>query len=204
MSQIAEHTQALRALVPIAPGSEEMEAITLIDILIRAGFHVTTASCADDGALVMKGSRQIGLVADCALVEVADAQFDVIALPGGKPGAIQMSKHTLLLEMLRQQKYEGRLVAAICAAPALVLAQHQLYPDALMTCHPDFTDYIPPHNYRVKRVVQDINHKLITSQGPGTALEFAMEIVTHFVGKEAAWKIAEPMVPLPNLNYHQF
>lgn len=195
--------QQIHALVAIAPGSEEMEAITTIDILIRAGFQVTTASCADDGALSMKGSRGISLVADCPLIDVADHSFDVIVLPGGKQGARHMSRHTLLIEMLRQQSYESKLIAAICAAPALVLAKHSLYPKALMTCHPDFTDEIPK-NYRIKRVVQDINHTLITSQGPGTAFEFAMEIVTYFLGKEKAWEIAEPMVPLPNLNYHQF
>lgn len=192
------------ALVPLAPGSEEMEAITIIDILIRAGFEVTTASTADDGALVMKGSRNIGLVADCKLVDVADKTFDVIALPGGKPGAEHFANHTLLLEMLRQHSYESRLMAAICASPAIVLAENGFYPNALMTCHPDFVSLIPSEMYRVKRVVKDVNHNLITSQGPGTALEFAMEIVTHFVGKEDAWKIAEPMVTLPNLNYHQF
>ena len=76
--------------------------------------------------------------------------------------------------------YEGKLVAAICAAPALVLQHHQLYPSALMTCHPSFQTHVPESNWRVRRVVKDINHNLITSQGPGTALEFAMEIVIHY------------------------
>ncbi|CAM3512823.1 Chaperone protein YajL [Vibrio aerogenes CECT 7868] len=192
-----------KILVPVAPGSEEMEAVTIIDIMIRAGYDVTVASADFSGRLTFKASRGVTLTADCLLVDIADEEFDAIILPGGLEGSEIFKDSTVLIEMLKQQQYDGRLVAAICAAPALVLQHHQLYPKAIMTCHPSFKDTIPHAQWREKRVTYDKNHKLITSQGPGTALEFAMEIVIYFSGKAHAWKIAEPMVTAPNLNYHQ-
>ncbi|MDG3087363.1 DJ-1/PfpI family protein [Vibrio hannami] len=192
-----------KVLVPIAPGTEEMEAITIIDILVRAGYDVTTASADFDGNLTMKASRGVTLTADCKLVDVADEEFDVIALPGGVAGSEVFRDSTLLVEMVKQQKYDGRWMAAICAAPALVLQTHNIYPGALMTCHPSFQEHIPEKLWRVKRVTTDINNKLITSQGPGSALELAMEIIIRLSGKEHAWKVAEPMVTLPNLHYNE-
>ncbi|MGF1774480.1 DJ-1 family glyoxalase III [Vibrio maritimus] len=192
-----------KVLVPIAPGTEEMEAITIIDIMVRAGFDVTVASADFDGALTMKASRGVTLTADCKLVDIADDEFDVIALPGGVGGSEVFRDSTLLVEMVRQHKYDGKLLAAICAAPALVLQHHQLYPDALMTCHPSFKSHISENRWRDKRVTMDINHNLITSQGPGTALEFAIEIIIALCGKEKAWEVAEPMVTNPTLHYHK-
>jgi len=190
-----------KVLVPIAPGTEELEAVTIIDILVRAGYQVTVASVDFDGALSMRASRGVLLTADCKLVDIADDEFDIIALPGGVKGSEIFSDSTLLVEMIKQQKYDNRWIAAICAAPALVLQKHQIYPNALMTCHPSFQNHIPQDKWREKRVTIDIKNKLITSQGPGSALEFAMEIIIQLSGKAHAWSVAEPMVPLPNLHY---
>ncbi len=192
-----------KILVPIAAGSEEMEAVTIIDMMVRAGYDVVVASADFDGKLTLKASRGVTLTADCTLVDIADDEFDAIVLPGGVGGAETFRDSTVLIEMLRQQMYDGKLIAAICAAPALVLQHHQLYPNALMTGHPSFRDAIPSLLWRDKRVTIDINHNLITSQGPGTALEFAMEIIIHFSGKAHAWSVAEPMVTLPTLHYHK-
>jgi len=189
-----------KILVPIASGTEEMEAVTLIDIMVRAGYDVTIASVDPEGALTMKASRGIVLTADCRLVEVADEERYRQIILWGKEA---FRDSTLLCEMLKQHKYDARWMAAICASPALVLHAHNMYPKAIMTCHPSFEDKIPKEQWRVKRVVTDINHKLITSQGPGSALEFAMEIVIQLSGKPHAWSVAEPMVTLPNLHYHE-
>lgn len=195
---------SVKILVPIAPGTEEMEAVTIIDMMVRAGYDVTVASAAFDGALTMKASRGVTLTADCKLVDIADDEFDVITLPGGVGGAEVLRDSTVMIEILKQHIYEGKLVAAICAAPALVLQHHDLFPQALMTCHPSFQSHIPESNWRSKRVTIDLNHNLITSQGPGTALEFAMEIIIKLSGKKHAWSIAEPMVTIPTLHYHKF
>lgn len=193
-----------KVLVPIAPGTEEMEAVTIIDMMVRAGYETVVASADFDGNLTMKASRGVTLTAQCKLVDIADDEFDAIILPGGVVGAETFRDSTVLVEIVRQQVYEGKLVAAICAAPALVLAHHNLYPNALMTCHPSFQDHIPASNWRVKRVTYDVNHNLLTSQGPGTALEFAMEIIINLSGKEHAWTVAEPMVTIPTLHYDKF
>ncbi|EFP95497.1 DJ-1 family glyoxalase III [Vibrio caribbeanicus] len=192
-----------KVLVPIASGTEEMEAITVIDMMRRAGYEVVVASADFDGALSMKASRGVLLTADCQLIDIADDEFDAIILPGGIEGCKVFQHSIILVEIVRQQMFEGKLVAAICAAPALVLTHHNLYPNALMTCHPSLSTHIDPKNWRVKRVTFDINHNLLTSQGPGTALEFAMEIIIQLSGKKKAWEVAEPMVTIPTLQYHK-
>ncbi|MDN3681394.1 DJ-1/PfpI family protein [Vibrio tapetis subsp. quintayensis] len=192
-----------KILVPIAEGSEEMEAVTIIDIMVRAGYEVTVASADPEGKLTMKASRGVTLTADCRLIDIADQEFDAILLPGGVGGSEAFRDSTVLIEMIKQHMYESRLMGAICAAPALVLQHNQLYTKALMTCHPAFQEQIPEELRRVKRVVYDITHNLMTSQGPGTALEFAMEIVIQLSGKPHAWSIAEPMVTQPTLHYHE-
>ena len=192
-----------KILVCLAPGTEELEAITVIDILERAKFDVTIASTAFDGALTMKAAQRVILTADVKLVDVADEEFDCIVLPGGLKGSENFRDSTLLIELLKQQKDDGKWVAAICAAPAIVLQHHNIYPTALMTCYPALMHHIPEQNRRVKRVFTDVLNNLITSQGPGSALEFAMEIVTQFGGKELTTQLAADLVTLPTLNYHQ-
>ena len=192
-----------KVLIPIASGTEEMEAVTIIDRMVRAGYQVVVASADFNGQLTMKASRGVVLTADCKLVDVADDEFDAVILPGGIKGSEIFRDSTVLVEIVRQQMYEGKLVAAICAAPAFVLLHHNLYPQALMTCHPSFQDQIEEKYRRVKRVTYDINHNLLTSQGPGTALEFAMEIIINLSGKAHAWTVAEPMVTIPTLQYHK-
>ncbi len=192
-----------RILVPIASGVEEMEAVTIIDIMVRAGYKVIVATADFDGSLTMQASRGVTLTADYRLIDVADDEFDAVVLPGGLGAAETFRDSTLLVEVLKQQKFDGKLVAAICASPAIVLQHHNLYPNAIMTGYPGMKEQIPTGQWRQKRVTYDVNNNLLTSQGPGTALEFAMEIVILLSGKEHAWKVAEPMVTMPALNYQQ-
>ena len=140
-----------KILVPLAPGVEDMEAITIIDIMVRAGYSVIVASADSDGYLTMKASRGVTLTADYRLIDVADDEFDAVVLPGGVEGAENFRDSTLLLEVVKQQSFDGKLVAAICASPALVLQHHNLYPQALMTCHPSFQDRIPEALWRQKQ-----------------------------------------------------
>ncbi|GHA46857.1 protein deglycase YajL [Photobacterium aphoticum] len=193
-------SSTIKVAVCIAPGTEEMEAINTIDILLRAGFDVTIASVASDGALIMEGSRGIKLVADVPLVNVADEPFDCVVLPGGLAGSECFRDSPLLVEFVNQHKYDGKLVAAICAAPAVVLEHHQMYPQAIMTAHPAFHDHIPAERLRTKRVVYDVNGNLLTSQGPGTSQEFALAIIIQLAGKAKAAEVAEPMVVWPNMH----
>ncbi|MFA3777753.1 protein deglycase YajL [Yersinia sp. 1652 StPb PI] len=193
---------SVSALVCLAPGSEETEAVTTIDVLVRAGIEVTTASVASDGALEIVCSRGVRLLADTRLVDVADQKFDVVVLPGGIKGAECFRDSPLLVATVRQTHNEGRLVAAICAAPALVLEHHNLFPVGNMTGFPALKDKIDATKWMDQRVVYDRRVNLVTSQGPGTSIDFALKIVFLLLGREKAEEIAWQLVLPPGIyNY---
>ena len=180
---------AKTALVPIADGTEELEAVTIIDILRRAEVDVTVASV---GSLQIKASRQVNLVADCQIAECTQNQHDCIALPGGLPGAEHLRDCPELITMLKAQKQSPRIYAAICASPAVALAPHGLLDDKKATCYPSAADQLPDQSQTQKTVVVDGN--CITSQGPGTAIEFALELVSQLCGKAKADQVASGML----------
>lgn len=192
-------------LVCLAPGSEETEAVTTIDLLVRAGLQVTTASVAGDGALTLTCSRGVKLLADVALVQVADEPFDAIVLPGGIKGAECFRDSPLLIEKLRQMHLAGKLIAAICAAPALVLIHHDLFPVGNMTGFPGLKDRIPADKWMDKRAYYDDRVNLLTSQGPGTSIDFALKIIDLLLGKEKAAEVAAQLViPAGIYNYQEW
>ncbi|NCH42786.1 protein deglycase YajL [Cronobacter sakazakii] len=182
------------ALVCLAPGTEETEAVTTIDLLVRGGIIVTTASVASDGNLTITCSRGVRLLVDAPLVEVADGDFDVIVLPGGLKGAEAFRDSPLLVETVRQFHLSGRIVAAICAAAGTVLVPHELFPIGNMTGFPALKETIPDDQWQDKRVVWDPRVNLLTSQGPGTAIDFALKIIDLLVGREKAHEVAGQLV----------
>lgn len=195
---------SVSALVCLAPGSEETEAVTTIDILVRAGIQVTTASVASNGALEIVCSRGVRLLADARLVDIADEKFDVVVLPGGVKGAECFRDSPLLVATVQQTHNEGRLVAAICAAPALVLEHHNLFPVGNMTGFPGLKDKIAATKWMDQRVVYDRRVNLVTSQGPGTSIDFALKIVFLLLGREKAEEIAWQLVLPPGIyNYRE-
>lgn len=195
---------SVSALVCLAPGSEETEAVTTIDILVRAGINVTTASVASDGALEIVCSRGVRLLADTRLVDVADQKFDVVVLPGGIKGAECFRDSPLLVATVEQTHKEGRLVAAICASPALVLEHHKLFPVGNMTGFSGIKRQIDSTKWMDQRVVYDRRVNLVTSQGPGTSIDFALKIVFLLLGREKAEEIAWQLVLPPGIyNYRE-
>ena len=183
-----------QALVVIAPGCEELEAVASIDVLVRGGVKVTVASVCPQGRLQVTASRGIKLVADVLLEEVAQQQFDLILLPGGLPGAEYLRDTPLLIDMLKAQQARGGWRAAICATPAVVLAHHDLIGSAQVTGYPGTEEKLPASGYRNDGVVVDEAQRLITSQGPGTAVAFALAAVRMLEGKTIADKVAVGMV----------
>jgi len=177
-----------KVLVPIADGTEEIEAVSIIDTLRRAGASVTVASV---DQLQVTASRGVKLVADRLIGQCADT-YDLIVLPGGMPGAEHLRDSTKLTALLARQKNEGRLYGAICAAPAVVLQHHDLLDGRLATCHPNFTHLLENTEAVESRVVVD--ETCITSRGPGTALEFALKLVELLLGPEKAEEVAQPML----------
>jgi 4-methyl-5(b-hydroxyethyl)-thiazole monophosphate biosynthesis len=192
------------ALVCLAPGSEETEAVTTIDLLVRAGIAVTTASVASDGALAVTCSRGVKLLADAPLVQVADGDYDVIVLPGGLKGAEVFRDSPLLVETVRQFHLSGRIVAAICAVPGTVLIPHEIFPIGNMTGYPGLKETIPEEHWQDKRVVWDPRVNLVTSQGPGTSIDFALKIISLLVGREKAHEVASQLVIAAGIyNYYE-
>ena len=199
------------ALVCLAPGSEETEAVTTIDLLVRGGIKVTTASVASDGNLAITCSRGVKMLADAPLVEVADGEYDVIVLPGGIKGAECFRDSTLLVETVKQFHRSGRIVAAICAAAGTVLVPHVIFPIGNMTGFPGLKDTIPTlkdkipaEQWQDKRVVWDARVKLLTSQGPGTAIDFGLKIIDLLVGREKAHEVASQLVMAAGIyNYYE-
>ncbi len=176
-------------LVPIADGSEELEAVCIIDVLRRAGATVTVASV---GNMQITASRGVKLVADKLIADCMDTKYDLIVLPGGIPGADNLRDSKELEHLLKSQQQEGRLYAAICASPAVVLQPHGLLSSRRATCHPFFVDQIEANDAIESRVVVD--DTCITSRGPGTALEFALKLVEILYSKKKADEVAAPMV----------
>ncbi|KAK9199044.1 hypothetical protein WN944_014231 [Citrus x changshan-huyou] len=174
-------------LVPIANGSEEMEAVIIIDILRRAKANVVVASVEDK--LEILASRQVKLVADMLIDEAAKLSYDLIVLPGGLGGAQAFAKSEKLVNMLKKQKESNRPYGAICASPALVLEPHGLLKGKKATAFPAMCNKLSDQSEIENRVVVDGN--LITSRGPGTSMEFALAIVEKFFGRNKALELAK-------------
>jgi 4-methyl-5(b-hydroxyethyl)-thiazole monophosphate biosynthesis len=181
-----------RVLVPIADGTEEMEAITIIDVLRRAGAEVTIASVGD---LQVTASRGVTIVADTTIDTCRDAVFDLIALPGGIPGAEHLRDSVILTDLLARQRTQARWYAAICAAPAVVLAHHGLLGPERATCHPSFRDQLPDDSLANLPVV--VAGRCVTSQGAGTALAFALQLVELLFDRVTADTVATGMAAAP-------
>ncbi|MBW2568870.1 MAG: DJ-1/PfpI family protein [Deltaproteobacteria bacterium] len=178
-----------KVLVPIADGIEEIEAACIIDVLRRAGASVTVASV---DKLHVVAAHGVKLVADKLISDCTENVYDLIALPGGMPGAERLRDSKELELMLKRQESEGRLYAAICASPAVVFQHHGLIGRRKTTCYPSFVKQLDNTDAVESRVVVD--DKCITSQGPSTALEFALKLVEMLYGKEKAKEVALPML----------
>ncbi len=178
------------ALVPIADGSEDIESVVIIDVLRRANIEVTVASVHEYTTIT--ASRRTRITADALLQDCVDQDYDLIALPGGMPGAENLAESALLIDRLRRQREAGFWYAAICAAPAVVLAPHGLLAGVAATGHSAFQETLPDKSRVDERVVVDRN--CITSQGPGSAIEFALELVARVCGQDVRDQVAAPMM----------
>ncbi|HBG27555.1 MAG: dihydroxyacetone kinase [Planctomycetes bacterium GWF2_41_51] len=178
-----------KVLVPVADGTEELEAIAIIDCLRRMGADVTIASVQK---LQIITSRKVKITADCLLSDCKADTYDLIALPGGMPGAEHLRDCADLVEMLKKQKEAGRFYAAICASPAVVLEHHGLLAGKKATCYPAMSDKLKNKEAAGQRVVVDGN--CITSQGAGTAMEFSLKLVEVLYGVEKSKELAKTMV----------
>ncbi|OOZ39628.1 DJ-1 family protein [Solemya pervernicosa gill symbiont] len=177
-------------LIPLAQGCEELEAVTLIDLLRRAEIEVTTASL-DAGPIT--ASRGVVLIADTTLDEALQHDYDMVVLPGGLPGADHLDNDPRIADLLKKMADSGKFTAAICAAPK-VLANIGLLDGRSATSYPGVLDKmeISGMNYRNAAVVQD--GKIITSRGPGTALDFALHLIEQLCDKTTRDQVEASLV----------
>lgn len=178
-----------KVLVPIADGTEEIEAVCIVDSLRRAGADVTVASV---NHIQVVASRGVKLVADRLIIDCQHETYDLIALPGGMPGAEHLRDSEILTRMLKQHAANKRWLAAICASPAVILQHYGLIGEKKATCYPGFDKHFQNREAVDSRVVVDGN--LISSRAPGTALEFALKLVEKLYNTQKAKEVGEKML----------
>lgn len=170
-----------KAVVVLADGCEDVEALTPIDMLRRAGVRVTVAGL---GKKIILTSHRVTIVADAEFAKVKDEDWDAIILPGGGKGAENLAADYDVVSTAIRLFNEGKIVAAICASPAVVLGSSGILEGRHVTCYPGAAGKAPHISFDLgSRVCKDGN--LITSQGAGTALEWALDIVGSMMGAEA-------------------
>jgi 4-methyl-5(b-hydroxyethyl)-thiazole monophosphate biosynthesis len=179
-----------RALIAVADGVEDLEVVSLIDVLRRADIEVLVASI--ETRRMVNCAHGTRLTADAMLVDVLAQDFDLIVLPGGMPGAQHLADHQPLAERVREQAAAGKLFAAICASPALALQTYGVLKQRRMTCYPAFSEQLLGCTFVDQPVVVDGN--CITSQGPGTAIAFALTLVEQLAGKAVRSSVAAGML----------
>ena len=177
-------------LVPLAQGCEELEAITITDLLVRAGIDVTT--CGLDEQPV-KASRGTTIIPDTSIDKVMDQSFDLIVLPGGLPGADHLRDSTAVQTLIRRQAEKGGYLAAICAAPK-ALAQAGVLDGRTATAYPGTLPALNNGRISISDKAVEIDGNVITSRGPGTAMDFALTLIEQLSGIEKRDEVEAALV----------
>ena len=175
----------------LAEGFEEIEALTPVDVLRRAGLSVQTVSVMDEQ--IVAGAHGVPVLADKMFAEINPEDAEMILLPGGLPGATNLDAHEGLGQMIQDFAQEEKPLAAICAAP-LVLGNRGLLQGKKATCYPGFETYLQGAEYTAALVEKDGN--IITGKGPGAAMEFAFAIVEKYCGIDKVNELKQGMMIL--------
>lgn len=177
-------------LIPLAEDFEDIEAVTLIDLFRRAGFEVTTAGLT---AGPVRASRGTVVLPDTTLDRVLDRDFDLVVLPGGLPGADHLDADPRIHVILKRHHAAGRLVAAICAAPR-VLARSGLLQGRKATSYPGTLDRMPESGAHYTGSAVEVDGNIVTSRGPGTAMDFALTLIELLAGKAQRGAVEGPLL----------
>ncbi len=173
-------TQPPRVLVPLAQGCEELEAVTITDLLTRAGCEVITASL--DGQPV-RASRGMTLLADYTLDDVLDMDFAMLVLPGGLPGADHLNADSRIQALVKKLAASNKYTAAICAAPR-VLATAGVLKGKQATSFPGALQDFPLDGVSLQNSAVEVDGHVVTSRGPGTAMDFALTLIALLLGED--------------------
>jgi len=178
-----------RALVPMADGFEEIEALSVVDVLRRGGVEVVMASVS--GSREVRGAHGVTVLADKSMEDVFDERFDAVVLPGGSVGTANLGRSEAVAERLHRQKAEGGLIAAICAAPTVLAKVGVLEEGQHVTCHPACVEALDRRSAGVP-VVADGD--VVTGQAAGSALLFALVLLKTLTNVNTAERVAQAMV----------
>ena len=173
----------------LATGFEEIEALTPVDVLRRAGLVVQTVSIMDEQ--VVAGAHGVPVLADKMFAEINPEDAEMILLPGGLPGATNLDAHEGLGQLISDFAKAEKPLAAICAAP-LVFGNRGLLQGKKATCYPGFETYLQGAEYTAALVEKDAN--FITGKGPGAAMEFAFAIVERYCGIDKVNELKQGMM----------
>lgn len=169
----------------LANGFEEIEAITPIDLLRRAGIEVCTVSVHDTKNVT--GAHGMTILADALYDECSFANADLLFLPGGMPGTTNLENHEGLCQLLRQHNADGKLIAAICAAPS-ILGKLGILEGKKATCYPGFESFLGESDTDASVVICD---NITTGEGPGAAYDFALDLIEQLTDQETAQRIGQ-------------
>ena len=178
-----------KVIVFLANGFEEIEGLTVVDLLRRAKIDTEMVSVMDGKQI--KGSHGIKVTADSMFADVDFSDADVLVLPGGMPGTLNLGNHEGLCELLKKHYEAGKMVAAICAAPS-VFGELGFLKGRIATCYPGFENKLEGAIVCATKVAVDEN--VITSRGLGTAIEFALKLIEVLVGLEKSMEIREGII----------
>ena len=178
-----------KALIPLANGFEDIEAITIVDVLRRGGVNVVTASIGETDEV--RSAHGVMMRADALFDEAAEDDYDAIVLPGGGEGTENLKNSDAVIDRLRRQAGEGRLLCAICAAPLVLVQAEVIAPELQVTCYPACQTELD-RKWTPAPVVVDGN--VITGQAPGTSLLFALVVLQTLAGPDIAKRVARGMV----------
>lgn len=179
-----------KVLVPLAQGCEELEAVTIMDLLTRAGVEVISAGL-DEKPVTC--SRNTVIIPTTSVDKIIDEDFDLIVLPGGLPGADYLRDDDRIIKLIQKQNAANKPVGAICAAPK-VLAKAGVLDNKKATSFPDIMTELNLPNTTITDTAIEIDGNIATSRGPGTAMDFALALIKLLLGEEAAKKVHEQMV----------
>ncbi|MDR0941124.1 MAG: DJ-1/PfpI family protein [Bacteroidales bacterium] len=184
----------MQAFIFLAPGFEEIEAITVIDVLRRAGIEVVTVSIPDedDDEFWVEGAHGISVFSDIDFEYANFKEGDILILPGGQPGTNNLNAHNGLKRIVQEYYDQKKCIAAICAAP-LVLGEMGLLKGKKATCYPGYESQLIGAEY-IKDQTIVVDGDIITANGPGAALEFALAVVAKVKDTETAQTLASQMM----------
>ena len=179
-----------RVLVPLAPGFEELEAITITDLFVRAGIDVQTAGFTEAAVTAARGTK---VIPDVSIDSVKNELFDLVVLPGGQPGSDNLQNDARIQSLLKNHAINNKYIAAICAAPK-ALNQAGLLDNKTATSYPGVLENVNNNTITISNDAIVIDGNIITSRGPGTAIDFSLTLIELLEGEDKRIEVEKQLV----------